>query len=104
MPNHFPASKSGGIDKIFMSPFKLGKYAMRSGPTFTFLCRSSETCNQCLYRNKLCIVFLRDLAAKNSGYYLSNIYGITRDCLLFKLRHPEKEELALNVFDIWTVA
>ena len=38
---------------------------------------------------------LRDLAAKNSGYYLSNIYGITRDCLLFKLRHPEKEELAL---------
>ena len=27
---------------------------------------------------------LRDLAAKNSGYYLSNIYGITRDCLLFK--------------------
>ena len=38
---------------------------------------------------------LRDLAAKNSGYYLSNIYGITRDCLLFKLRHPEKEELLM---------
>ena len=37
---------------------------------------------------------LRDLAAKNSGYYLSNVYGITRDCLLFKLRHPD-EELAL---------
>ena len=47
---------------------------------------------------------LRDLAAKNSGYYLSNIYGITRDCLLFKLRHPEKEELALMFSTIWTVA
>ena len=46
---------------------------------------------------------LRDLAAKNSGYYLSNIYGITRDCLLFKLRHPEKEELALmfSTFGLW---
>ena len=46
---------------------------------------------------------LRDLAAKNSGYYLSNVYGITRDCLLFKLRHPEKEELALmfSTFGLW---
>ena len=46
---------------------------------------------------------LRDLASKNSGYYLSNIYGITRNCLLFKLRHPEKEELSLmfSTFGLW---
>ncbi|MDI1495956.1 MAG: hypothetical protein K8823_1264 [Cenarchaeum symbiont of Oopsacas minuta] len=46
---------------------------------------------------------LRNLATKSTGYYLSNIYGITRDCLLFKLRHPEKEEISLmfSTFGLW---
>ena len=37
------------------------------------------------------------------GYYVNNIYGVTRDSLLFKLRHTSKDDLFLMVstFGIW---
>ena len=37
------------------------------------------------------------------GYYVSNIYGITKDSLLFKLHHTEKSDLFLMVstFGVW---
>lgn len=37
------------------------------------------------------------------GYYVNNIYGITRDSVLFKLRHTSKQDLFLMVstFGIW---
>lgn len=40
---------------------------------------------------------------KSAGYYVSNIYGITRDSILFKLHHPEKADLLLVVstFGMW---
>ena len=38
-----------------------------------------------------------------AGYYVSNIYGITRDSILFKLHHPEKPDifLMLTTFGMW---
>ncbi len=37
------------------------------------------------------------------GYYVNNIYGITRDSILFKLHHTTKDDLFLmiSVFGIW---
>jgi predicted ribosome quality control (RQC) complex YloA/Tae2 family protein len=37
-------------------------------------------------------------------YYVSNIYGITRNSVLFKLHHPEKTDLLLmfSTFGLWT--
>ena len=38
------------------------------------------------------------------GYYVSNIYGITKNSLLFKLHHPEKSDvfMMLSTSGIWT--
>ncbi len=40
------------------------------------------------------------------GYYVSNIYGITKNSLLFKLHHPEKENIfmMLSTRGIWITA
>lgn len=37
------------------------------------------------------------------GYYVNNIYGITKDSILFKLRHTTKDDLFLmvSIFGIW---
>ena len=37
-------------------------------------------------------------------YYVSNIYGITRNSVLFKLHHPEKTDILLmfSTFGLWT--
>ena len=41
-----------------------------------------------------------------AGYYVSNIYGITRDSLLFKLHHPEKQDVfvMLSTSGIWATS
>ena len=43
------------------------------------------------------------LSEQIDGYYVNNVYGITRDSMLFKLRHTEKDDLFLMVstFGIW---
>ncbi|ABK78529.1 RNA-binding protein [Cenarchaeum symbiosum A] len=45
-----------------------------------------------------------DIAKRTGGYYVSNIYGISPESLLFKLHHPEKEDimLMLSTFGLWT--
>jgi len=46
---------------------------------------------------------VNDINKKIDGYYVSNIYGITKDRLLFKFHHPEKSDvlLMLSTFGIW---
>jgi predicted ribosome quality control (RQC) complex YloA/Tae2 family protein len=36
---------------------------------------------------------VNDINKKIDGYYVSNIYGITKDSLLFKFHHPEKSDV-----------
>ena len=40
------------------------------------------------------------------GYYVSNIYGITKDNILFKLHHTEKSDLFMMIskFGVWLTA
>ena len=44
-----------------------------------------------------------DIGKRIDGYYISNIYGITKNSLLFKFHHPEKPDilLMLSTFGIW---
>ena len=46
---------------------------------------------------------VNDINKRIDGYYVSNIYGITKDSLLFKFHHPEKPDilLMLSTFGIW---
>lgn len=46
---------------------------------------------------------VNDLKARTAGYYVSNIYGISREGLLFKLHHPEKPDvmLAFSTYGLW---
>lgn len=43
------------------------------------------------------------ISKRTAGYYVSNIYGITRDSILFKLHHPEHPDifLMLTTFGMW---
>ena len=47
---------------------------------------------------------VNDLSKRTKDYYVSNIYGITRDSILFKLHHPEKSDIFLmfSTFGLWT--
>lgn len=51
---------------------------------------------------ELCYL-VNDIAGKTKDYYVSNIYGITRNSLLFKLHHPEKPDILLmfSTFGLW---
>src|SRR5574337_224208 len=51
---------------------------------------------------ELCYL-VNDIASKTKDYYVSNIYGITRNSLLFKLHHPEKPDILLmfSTFGLW---
>ena len=40
---------------------------------------------------------VNEISKKTSGYYVSNIYGITQNSLLFKLHHPENPDVMLMV-------
>ena len=47
------------------------------------------------------LVYLaNDIGEKTSGYYASNIWGINRNSLLFKLHHPTKPDIMLMVSSI----
>ncbi len=43
------------------------------------------------------------LSEGTKGYYVSNIYGISKDSLLFKLHHPENPDIMLmfSTFGLW---
>ena len=47
---------------------------------------------------------VNEISEKTSEYYVSNIYSITRDSILFKLHHPEKPDvfLMITTFGMWT--
>ncbi len=44
-----------------------------------------------------------DIGNKVKDYYVSNIYGVSRTSILFKLHHPEKPEILLmfSTFGLW---
>lgn len=46
---------------------------------------------------------VNDISSRTRDYYVSNIYGITRNSLLFKLHHPEKPDVLLmfSTFGLW---
>ncbi|MGQ0377006.1 MAG: ribosome rescue protein RqcH [Nitrososphaerota archaeon] len=46
---------------------------------------------------------VNEISEKTRDYYVSNIYGITKDSLLFKLHHPEKQDVVLmfSSFGLW---
>lgn len=46
---------------------------------------------------------VNSLSEKSQDYYVSNVYGITRESLLIKLHHPEKSDLLLviSTFGLW---
>ena len=47
---------------------------------------------------------VNEISEKTAEYYVSNIYSITRDSILFKLHHPEKPDvfLMITTFGMWT--
>ena len=46
------------------------------------------------------------ISKKTLDYYVSNIYGINTQCLLFKLHHPEKPDVLLmfSTMGLWTTS
>ena len=46
---------------------------------------------------------VNDIGQKTEDYYVANIYGISKDSLLFKFRHPENPDvlLMLSTSGIW---
>ena len=46
------------------------------------------------------VYLVNDIGEKTSGYYASNIWGINRNSLLFKLHHPTKPDILLMVSSI----
>ena len=49
---------------------------------------------------------VKNLSELTEGYYVSNIYGINRESLLFKLHHPQKSDvfLMLSTSGIWATS
>ena len=49
---------------------------------------------------------VKNLSKLTEGYYVSNIYGINRENLLFKLHHPQKSDvfLMLSTSGIWATS
>ena len=47
---------------------------------------------------------VNEISKKTEEYYVSNIYGITKNSLLFKLHHPKKQDVFLmfSSFGVWT--
>ncbi len=46
---------------------------------------------------------VEEISKRTRDYYVSNIYGITRNSILFKLHHPEKTDILLmfSTFGLW---
>ena len=49
---------------------------------------------------------IKEIGHKIEGCYVSNIYGINRNSLLFKMRHPDKPDimLMLSTMGMWTTS
>ena len=49
---------------------------------------------------------VEQISEKVQGYYISNIYGITKDSILFKLHHTEKSDLfmMISTSGVWLTA
>jgi len=49
---------------------------------------------------------VKEIGEKTEGCYVNNIYGINRNSLLFKLRHPDKPDVMLMISSIgmWTTS
>ena len=49
---------------------------------------------------------VNEIRKKIDGYYVSNIYGTSRESLLFKLHHPEKPDILLmfSTFGLWVTS
>ena len=49
---------------------------------------------------------IREIGQKIEGCYVSNIYGINRNSLLFKMRHPDKPDIMLMIstMGMWTTS
>ena len=49
---------------------------------------------------------VKEIGEKTEGCYVNNIYGINRNSLLFKLRHPDKPDVMLMISSIgmWTAS
>ena len=49
---------------------------------------------------------IKEIGEKTQGCYVSNIYGINRNSLLFKMRHPDKPDIMLMISSIglWTTS
>ena len=49
---------------------------------------------------------IKEIGEKTQGCYVSNIYGINRNSLLFKMRHPDKPDTMLMISSIglWTTS
>ena len=49
---------------------------------------------------------IKEIGHKIAGCYVSNIYGINRNSLLFKMRHPDKPDimLMLSTMGMWTTS
>ena len=47
---------------------------------------------------------IKEIGQKIEGCYVSNIYGINRNSLLFKMRHPDKPDIMLMIstMGVWT--
>jgi len=46
---------------------------------------------------------VNEISKATNGYYVSNIYGVSRSSILFKLHHPEKPDILLmfSTFGLW---
>ncbi|NIP61738.1 MAG: DUF814 domain-containing protein [Nitrosopumilaceae archaeon] len=49
---------------------------------------------------------VNSISEKTQGYYVSNIYSVTRNSILIKLHHPENPDifLMLSTFGMWTTS
>ena len=49
---------------------------------------------------------IKEIGHEIEGCYVSNIYGINRNSLLFKMRHPDKPDimLMLSTMGMWTTS
>jgi len=49
---------------------------------------------------ELCYL-VNQISETAQDYYVSNIYGVTKDSILFKLHHTEKPDILYDVIYVW---
>ena len=52
------------------------------------------------------VYLIKEIGQKIEGCYVSNIYGINRNSLLFKMHHPDQPDIMLMISTIgmWTTS